>query len=81
VLVFIPERYTTTASARYWVSHANGYTPRTVDQSANGDRWVSLGTYWFDGTSDEYVSLSDVTGETRVTRLIAFDAVKWVPVY
>jgi hypothetical protein len=80
VLVFIPERYTTTASARYWVSHANGYTPRTVDQSANGDRWVSLGTYWFNGASDEYVSLSDVTGETRVTRIIAFDAVKWVPV-
>jgi hypothetical protein len=79
VFVFIPERYTTTSSARYWVSHAGGYTSRIVDQSTNGDRWVSLGTYWFDGGSDEYVSLSDVTGETRVSRLIAFDAVKWEP--
>lgn len=79
VLVFIPERYTTTASAHYWVSHANGYTSRIVDQSANGSRWISLGTYWFNGTSNEYVSLSDATGESRLTRLIAFDAVKWVP--
>ena len=50
-----------------------------MNQSTNGERWVSLGTYYFGGTSDEFVSLSDVTGETRVTRLIAFDAVKWVP--
>jgi hypothetical protein len=79
VYVFIPYRYTTTSNARYWVSHSGGYTLRVVNQSTNGDRWVSLGTYWFDGGSDEYVSLSDVTYEPRVTRLIAFDAVKWVP--
>lgn len=79
VLVFIPYRYTTTSHARYWISHAGGYTLRVVNQSTNGDRWVSLGTYWFDGGSDEYVSLSDVTYEPRVTRLIAFDAVKWEP--
>lgn len=79
VFVFIPERYTTTARARYWVSHAGGFTLRIVDQSANGNRWVSLGTYWFNGTRSDYVSLADVTYEPRLTRLIAFDAVKWVP--
>lgn len=77
VFVYIPDRFTTTANARYWVAHRDGVTLRTVDQSANGDRWVSLGTYNFRGTSDDYVSLSDVTGEPFVSRLIAFDAVKW----
>jgi hypothetical protein len=79
VLVFIPDRFTTTANARYWVAHSEGYTQRTVDQSANGNRWVSLGTYQFSGGDSEYVSLSDVTYESRLTRLVAFDAVKWVP--
>ena len=79
VLVFIPERYTTTSNARYWVAHADGNTLQVVDQSANGGRWVSLGTYRFTGNGGEYVSLSDITYETRLTRLIAFDAIKWVP--
>ncbi len=79
VLVYIPYRYSTTSNARYWVAHASGFTLRAVNQSANGDRWVSLGTYWFNGTSNEYVSLSDTTYEPRLTRLIAYDAVKWVP--
>jgi hypothetical protein len=79
VFVYIPYRYTTTSSARYWVRHAHGYTLRIVNQSTNGDRWVSLGTYRFVGNGTEYVSLSDVTYEPRVSRLVAFDAVKWEP--
>jgi len=50
-----------------------------VNQSTNGDRWVSLGTYWFRGSRDDYVSLADVTYEPYVSRLVAFDAVKWEP--
>ena len=79
VFVYIPERFTTTAQARYWINHADGYTLRIVDQSANGSRWVSLGTYRFQGTRDDYVSLADVTFETTTSLLIAFDAVKWEP--
>ena len=78
VYVYIPFRYTTTSSARYWVAHRDGYTLKVVDQSATGDQWVSLGTYWFQGNGRDYVSLSDVTGEAYVSRLIAFDAVRWV---
>lgn len=78
VYVYIPFRYTTTSAARYWVSHRDGFTLKVVDQSANGDKWVSLGTYTFQGDDRDYVSLSDVTGEPYVSRLIAFDAVKWV---
>ncbi len=77
VFVYIPDRFSTTSNARYWVSHRDGFTLRTVDQSANGGQWVSLGTYYFRGTADEYVSLSDVTYESYVSRLVAFDAVKW----
>jgi hypothetical protein len=79
VFVYIPERYSTTSSARYWVSHRDGSTLRRVDQSANGNRWVSLGTYWFRGTRDDYVSLADVTYEPYASRLMAFDAAKWEP--
>lgn len=79
VLVYIPERYTTSAHARYWVAHRDGYTLRVVDQSTNGDRWVSLGTFHFNGDGDEYVSLADVTYEPYLSRLIAFDAVRWDP--
>lgn len=79
VFVYIPERYTTTSGARYWVSHAGGYTLRVVNQSANGGRWVSLGTYRFTGGREDYVSLADVTYEPYLSRLIAWDAVKWEP--
>jgi hypothetical protein len=79
VFVFIPYRYTTTSNGRYWVRHSNGYTLRLVNQSTNGDRWVSLGTYWFRGTGHDFVSLSDVSYEPYKSRLIAFDAVKWQP--
>ena len=49
-----------------------------MNQSAYSDQWVSLGTYKFRGNSLDYVSLADVTYEPYLSRLIAFDAVKWV---
>jgi hypothetical protein len=79
VFAYIPNRYTTTARARYWVRHAGQFTLRIVDQSANGGRWVSLGTYTFTGDGTEYVSLADVTYEPYLSRLVAWDAMKWEP--
>lgn len=79
VFVYIPNRYSTTAQARYWVSHADGLKLRVVDQSANGGSWVSLGTYEFRGDNSGYVSLADVTFEPRLSRIVAFDAVRWEP--
>jgi hypothetical protein len=78
VFVYIPERYTTSSKARYWVKHGGGFTLRVVDQSANGERWVSLGTYWFRGDGEDRVSLATPTHEAHHSRLLAFDAVKWV---
>ncbi|MBN1249801.1 MAG: hypothetical protein JXC32_19215 [Anaerolineae bacterium] len=77
VLVYIPDRYTTTARARYWISHQDGYALQVVDQSRHGGSWVSLGTYRFRGTANEYVSLADVTFEPHTSTLVGFDAVKW----
>jgi hypothetical protein len=77
VFVFIPDQYATTTNARYWVRHADGYTLMRVDQSSRHGQWVSLGTYRFAGDDSEYVSLSDITYETYLSKLIAFDAVKW----
>jgi len=54
-------------------------TLRQVNQSANGDHWLSLGIYRFRGDGDDYVPLADITSERYVSRLIAFDAVKWEP--
>jgi hypothetical protein len=79
VFVYIPYRYTTTSAANYWVSHRDGFTKVVVDQNANGDKWVSLGTYNFRGTEQDYVSLNDITGESLLSRLIAFDAMRFVP--
>ncbi|MDF1514139.1 MAG: PA14 domain-containing protein [Anaerolineae bacterium] len=79
VYVHIPERYSTTAKARYWINHNGVYTLRVINQSTSGSQWVSLGTYYFNGLGGEYVSLADVTYEAYRTRLIAYDAVKWVP--
>jgi hypothetical protein len=77
VYVYIPYWYTTTGQARYWISHAGGYTLRVVDQSDYDDEWVYLGRYRFEGNNEDYVSLADATYEPYRTRLIGFDAVKW----
>ena len=77
VFVYIPDPYSTTGHARYWVSHRDGFTLREIDQSANSGRWVSLGTYNFQGNRSDYVSLSDVTYEPYLSKLLAWDAVKW----
>lgn len=77
VSVFIPERYSNSRQARYWISHVEGLTLRTVDQSANGGRWVSLGTYEFRGSELDYLSLADVSFETLETRFVAWDAAKF----
>ncbi|MBI5878198.1 MAG: hypothetical protein HZB53_11150 [Chloroflexi bacterium] len=77
VFVHLPDASNLTANARYWVSHAGGFTLRNINQNGAAYRWASLGTYNFRGTSTDYVSLSDVTYEARLTKHVVFDAVKW----
>ncbi len=79
VSVYIPAGYATTRNARYWVYHAGKYEARTVNQAASGGQWVSLGTFNFNGTGGEYVSLSDVTYEPFLSSRIIFDSVNFAP--
>lgn len=79
VFVYIPSNYASTEGARYWVSHRDGFTLKVINQNAYSDQWVSLGTYRFLAGSSSYVSLSDVTYETYLAEMVAWDAVKWEP--
>jgi len=76
---WLPAGYSLTAKARYWISHQDGFTSRIVDQGANAGTWVSLGTYRFRGTREDYASLNDITYEPYLSRVLAFDAVRFVP--
>lgn len=58
----------------YAVSHNGESDIIAVDHSAHGCGWLLLGTYTFDGSGDEYVEVSDITGKTTA------DAVRFVNV-
>ena len=78
VYVYIASNYFGSKSARYSIYHAGTWSSKTVNQNNYYNQWVSLGTYYFNGGSSEYVFLNDVTGETYATRYVGFDAVKFV---
>jgi hypothetical protein len=78
VSVFIPRSRADTKNARYRIHHNAQDNIYVVDQSVYFDKWVSLGTYYFAANGDEYVYLDDLTGETYATRMMGFDAVKFV---
>ncbi|MEV6301232.1 DNRLRE domain-containing protein [Actinoplanes sp. NPDC051861] len=59
--------------AKYSVSHGGGSTTRTVNQTAGGGSWISLGSYTFTEGNSHTVSLSDQAAGTVVA-----DAVKLV---
>lgn len=79
VFAYIPDRYTTTTNATYWISHRDGMASVRINQSTNGNKWVSLGTYTFAGSRSDYVGLNDITGERYLSSIIGFDAMKFVP--
>jgi hypothetical protein len=89
VFVWIPDpdpfdwqpkrRYTPTQSAVYQIYHKAGRrTTKTVNQELMTGGFCSLGTFNFDTLAS--VILDDRTGESYLSTMIAFDAVKFVPV-
>ena len=78
VFAFIPKSRADTKNARYRIRHNGQDNSYVVDQSIYFDKWVSLGTYSFAASGEQYVYLDDVTGETYASRKIGFDAVKFV---
>lgn len=77
LFAYIPAQNATTRQARYWIAHRDGYTLKVIDQNSYSNQWVSLGTYRFQGSGLDYVSLADVTGEAYLSRMLGFDAMKW----
>lgn len=75
VFVYIPTNHATTTSAVYEISHAGELDMLSVNQSAHTNEWVSLGIYEFNMLSEEYVQLSDATGEIMGETEVAFDAI------
>jgi len=79
VFAFLPDRIATTLNARYWIYHHSRYDLAPRAQGFYENQWISLGTYYFNALGGEYVSLADVTYECYFCRVVAFDAVKFVP--
>ncbi|MGB8645515.1 MAG: PA14 domain-containing protein [Anaerolineae bacterium] len=79
VFAYIPGGLGNTAGARYWIKHAGSYNLALRNQGLYANQWVSLGTYYFADTSDENVSLTDITYECYLCRTIVFDAMKFSP--
>ena len=50
---------TLASDAPFTVNHANGSTTVPVNQRRNGSQWVGLGTFTFNGSASEGVTLSD----------------------
>jgi len=77
IWAYIPGNLATTHRAQYTIVHAGTYDMRTLNQSLYLDEWVSLGTYYFAATSDEFVLLSNVTYEPDQSTIIVADALKF----
>jgi peptidyl-Lys metalloendopeptidase len=69
-----------TANAQYTVSHSGGNTTVAVNQSLFDSSWANLGEFYFQAGSGGYVFLNDVTGEYDLSRIVAFNVVRftWV---
>jgi len=78
VYVYIPNRYHGSKQAPYVIHHSGAQTTRIVNQNIYNNQWISLGTYYFSGGSNEYVYLGDNTGEAYATRFVGFDAMKFI---
>jgi hypothetical protein len=78
VYVYIPNNYANTTNATYTIFHNGAVDTRAINQNIYYNQWVLLGSFYFSANGSEYVQLVDKTGETAVTKMIGFDAVKWV---
>jgi lysozyme len=79
VEVSTPAAYAQSKQADYLVHTDSGDMSVTIDQTA-ADGWQVLGDFTFGGSGDEYIHLSDNTGEPEANNVqLVFDAVKLTP--
>ena len=75
VVVYIPLEHATTRQAQYTLYHVGKTSLIVIDQESNRNAWVVLGDFDFDATGDEFLELTDETGEADSAFEIAVDAV------
>lgn len=78
IMVALPDHGAHTNLAEYVVKTARGDRTRIVRQPGNGNRWVSIGAFMFDGVPE--VTLSSVTPDGDGSEDIAFDAMAFIPI-
>lgn len=78
VFAYIPRDHSTSTNARYRIYHFGRFVERRLNQSQYSNEFVSLGIYYFDAKSEEFVVLFDSTGEAAGSTQIAFDAMRFV---
>ncbi|MGW5420015.1 hypothetical protein [Streptomyces sp. NPDC003943] len=78
VWVHLPDHGAQTKEARYEIKTASGWVLRVMSQPGDGNRWVSLGAYKFNGIAPE-VRLSTITANGTGDEDIAWDAVAFEP--
>jgi hypothetical protein len=66
-----------TNSAYYRISHNEGTTIKTINQSANQGNWVNLGVYNFTAAGDHSVYLGDSVQTSDAGKKVLFDAVRF----
>ncbi len=74
-----PSRYIDrdTSDARYTIYHANGRTTVSGDQLPLANQWLDLGNYTFNAGSGGWVELTDLNGETHISRSVSFSALRF----
>jgi hypothetical protein len=78
IYVFVPRINGTARQAIYEVSTAGGAKRSVVDQLGISDRWVAIGEFQLGG-GPQTVRVTDYSGETDYSRVVAVDAVRYVP--
>lgn len=69
--------YYDTSDARYTIHHANGQQTVSIDQKPLAHEWVTLGEFDFHAGWDGYVELTDLNGETNISRTVSFSMMRF----
>jgi hypothetical protein len=80
VQVFVPGTHATSWQTDFAIHHSLGTQHTLVDEYGTYNQWVRLGTYCMMTGGSGYVSVSDNTGESVLTRELGVYAVRFVPV-
>jgi Rv2525c-like, glycoside hydrolase-like domain/Sortilin, neurotensin receptor 3, len=68
---------TDTTDARYSIHNANGVITTTRSQFPLYNSWLDLGEYYFAAGTTDYVSQTDLNGETEYSTTVSFSAMRF----